>query len=216
MSWPSSPIGTVSCAAYALSHRMGGPLERPDISWPSLPIGTVSCTAFVLCHRTGRPGGGGGGGEEGRKERRGGDRGKSYNHHTDGGEKRRIRKFSTKKVSPLFSGNFPDFFPEIVRIVFLYVSGGLFPTVSVVVVRFSSDSSFLLLLLPPPSSSLPVLRHSTNAVQLIVPIGDDGQRCPSLWPVLWLSTNAVQMTVPIGDDSQLMSGRLRPMARPIA
>ena len=49
ISWPSSPIGTVSCTAFVLSHRTGGP---PDISWPSSPIGTVSCTASVLSHRT--------------------------------------------------------------------------------------------------------------------------------------------------------------------
>ena len=40
----------------ALSHRMGGPQERTDISWPSSPIGTVSCTACVLrSNRTGGP-----------------------------------------------------------------------------------------------------------------------------------------------------------------
>ena len=54
----------------------------------------------------------------------------------------------------------------------------------------------------------PFLWLSTNAVQLTVPIGDDGQL--TFWascgpPVLWHSTNAVQLTVPIGDDGQLMS-----------
>ena len=115
ISWPSSPIGVVSCTAFVLCHRTGRAEEPEDISWPSSPIGVVSCTAFVLCHRTGRP-------EEpediswpssligvvsctvwrrrrrGRKEaeeRRGGDRGKSYNHHTDGGEKQSfVRKGS--------------------------------------------------------------------------------------------------------------------------
>ena len=38
---------TVSCAASVLSHRTGQAPEAPDISWPSSPIGTVSCTAFV-------------------------------------------------------------------------------------------------------------------------------------------------------------------------
>ena len=58
ISWPSSPIGTVSCTACVLCHRTGGPKgaqEPQDISWPSSPIGTVSCTAFVLSHRTGGP-----------------------------------------------------------------------------------------------------------------------------------------------------------------
>ena len=52
ISWPSSPIGTVSCTAFVLSHRTGQAPEPPDISWPSSPIGAVSCTAFVLSHRT--------------------------------------------------------------------------------------------------------------------------------------------------------------------
>ena len=55
----------------------------------------------------------------------------------------------------------------------------------------------------------PVLWLSTNAVQLTVPIGDDGQLMSGGsggWPVLWLSTNAVQLTAPIGGDGQLMSG----------
>ena len=46
-----------------------------------------------------------------------------------------------------------------------------FPTVSVVVVRFSSVTSFLLPSLPPLLSS-PLL---CGAVQLTTPIGDDGQ-----------------------------------------
>ena len=54
ISWPSSPIGVVSCTAFVLCHRTGRAEEVEDISWPSSPIGTVSCTAFVLCHRTGR------------------------------------------------------------------------------------------------------------------------------------------------------------------
>ena len=84
------------------------------------------------------------------------------------------------------------------------------------VVRFSSDTFLLLLLLI--LLLLQLLWLSTNAVQLTVPIGDDGQRCPSpscLWPVLWLSTNAVQLAVPIGDDGQLMSFSLLPLARPM-
>ena len=108
ISWPSSPIGVVSCTAFVLCHRTGRPEELEDISWPSSPIGTVSCTACVLSHRTGeaderkqrkrrRRG------EEERKE--GGVRGKSYNLHTDGGEKSRWparapkarKKFENKK-----------------------------------------------------------------------------------------------------------------------
>ena len=53
-----------------------------------------------------------------------------------------------------------------------------FPTVSVEVARFSSVPSFLpsVLLLPAfLLSSAPSPRLSTNAVQLTVPIGDDGQ-----------------------------------------
>ena len=86
-----------------------------------------------------------------------------------------------------------------------------------------------LLLLPPPSfllrllcflsSASPVLWLSTNAVQLAVPIGDDGQLmsgASSAWPVLWLSTDAVQLAVPIGDDGQLMSAQLLWPARPMA
>ena len=61
ISWPSSPIGTVSCTAFVLCHRTGRPEEPEDISWPSSPIGVASCTAFVLCHRTDRPAGGAGG-----------------------------------------------------------------------------------------------------------------------------------------------------------
>ena len=64
-------------------------------------------------------------------------------------------------------------------------------------------------LLAPPSVAhvpWPVLWLSANAVQLTVPIGDDGQLMSGGPPVLWLSTNAVQLTVPIGDDGQLMSG----------
>ena len=73
ISWRSSPIGTVSCTAFVLSHRTGGPPEPPDISWPSSPTGVVSCTEEA----------------DEAEERKGkeGDRGKSYNHHTDGGEK---------------------------------------------------------------------------------------------------------------------------------
>ena len=57
------------------------------------------------------------------------------------------------------------------------------------------------------SSTRAVLRPSTNAVQLTVPIGDDGQLMSGDWPVLWLCTYyAVQLTVPVGDDGQLMSG----------
>ena len=58
------------------------------------------------------------------------------------------------------------------------------------------------------SGAWPVLWLSTNAVQLAVPIGDDGQLmsgASGAWPVLWLSTHAVQLTVPIGDDGTLMS-----------
>ena len=58
------------------------------------------------------------------------------------------------------------------------------------------------------SSGWPVLWLSTHAVQLTVPIGDDGQlmsSASSAWPVLWLSTHAVQLTVPMGDEGQLMS-----------
>ena len=93
-----------------------------------------------------------------------------------------------------------------------------FPTVSVEVVRFSSITFILLLLLLLSSSPLlPLLRFLlcfiSSAVQLTVPIGDDGQLMSNRWPVLWLSTNAVQLTVPIGDDGQLMSG---PLARPMA
>ena len=40
ISWPSSPIGTVSCTAFVLCHRTGRPEEPEDISWPSSPIGT--------------------------------------------------------------------------------------------------------------------------------------------------------------------------------
>ena len=63
-----------------------------------------------------------------------------------------------------------------------------FPTVSVVVVRFSSVTS------SPSFLSSPLL-SSSNAVQLAVPIGDDGQlmsggSCGP--PFMWLSTNAVQ------------------------
>ena len=65
--------------------------------------------------------------------------------------------------------------------------------------------SFLLLLGLSSSSASPVLWLSTHAVQLTVPIGDDGQQMSGGWPVLWLSTHAVQLTVPIGDDGQLMS-----------
>ena len=39
MSWPSSPIGVVSCTAFVLCHRTGGLKELKDISWPSSPIG---------------------------------------------------------------------------------------------------------------------------------------------------------------------------------
>ena len=115
ISWPSSPIVTVICTACVLCHRTGRGEERQDISWPSSPIGTVSCTACVLSHRTGQvediswpssPIGAaectgrlynrfarekvaaaepqGGGGEEKEKEK--GVTGKSYNHHTHGGE----------------------------------------------------------------------------------------------------------------------------------
>ena len=52
ISWPSSPIGTVSCTAFVLCHRTGRAEEVEDISWPSSPIGVVSCIAFVLSHRT--------------------------------------------------------------------------------------------------------------------------------------------------------------------
>ena len=61
------------------------------------------------------------------------------------------------------------------------------------------------------SGAPPVLWLSTNAVQLTVPIGDDGQLMSGGsggsggWPVLWPTTNAVQLTVSIGDDGQLMS-----------
>ena len=53
ISWPSSPMGTVSCTAlFVLCHRTGQP---PDISWPSSPIGGEG---------GGRRRGGGGGGTE--------------------------------------------------------------------------------------------------------------------------------------------------------
>ena len=39
------PTGEVSCTAVALCQRMGQPPEPQDISWPSSPIGTVSCAA---------------------------------------------------------------------------------------------------------------------------------------------------------------------------
>ena len=55
-----------------------------------------------------------------------------------------------------------------------------------------------------------VLWLTTNAVQLIVPIGDDGQLTSCLRPVLWLSTNAVQLTVPVGDDGQRCPAALVP------
>ena len=45
------------CNSLKLCHRTGRAEEPEDISWPSSPIGVVSCTAFVLCHRTGRRGG---------------------------------------------------------------------------------------------------------------------------------------------------------------
>ena len=69
------------------------------------------------------------------------------------------------------------------------------------------------------SGGWPVLWLSTTAVQLTVPIGDDGplMSCTSGgWPVLWLSTTAVQLTVPTGDDGQLMSFSLLRLARPMA
>ena len=62
----------------------------------------------------------------------------------------------------------------------------------------------------------PVLWLSTDAIQLAVPIGDDGQLMSSTScarPVLWLSTDAVQLAVPIGDDGQLMSSTS--CARPV-
>ena len=72
---------------------------------------------------------------------------------------------------------------------------------------FLCPSSLLLLfLLCFLSSASLVLWLSTHAVQLTVPIGDDGQLMSYSWPVLWLSTDAVQLTVPVGDDGQLMSG----------
>ena len=39
----------VSCTAVVLSHRTG---QAEDISWPSSPIGAVSCTAFGVVSRT--------------------------------------------------------------------------------------------------------------------------------------------------------------------
>ena len=60
------------------------------------------------------------------------------------------------------------------------------------------------------SGGPPVLWLRTNAVQLTVPIGDDGQLMSGASgasggpPVPWL--NAIQLTVSIGDDGQLMSG----------
>ena len=75
----------------------------------------------------------------------------------------------------------------------------LFPTVSVEVgMIFLCPASFFF------SSFLP-----PHAVQLTVPIGDDGQLMSGRsWgpPVLWISKHAVQLTVPTGDDGQLMSG----------
>ena len=112
ISWPSSPIGVISCTASVLCHRTGRREEVEDISWPSSPIGVVSCTASVLSHRTGQPPEASDiswpywspigwsarakkvaegeaekrrGEEEGKGRR---DRGKSYNLHTDGGKKR--------------------------------------------------------------------------------------------------------------------------------
>ena len=73
ISWPSSPIGTVSCTEFVLSHRTGG---AQDTSWLSSPIGTVSCTALVLSRgeeaeeRKQRRGSGGEEADE-RKRRRG-------------------------------------------------------------------------------------------------------------------------------------------------
>ena len=42
------------------------------------------------------------------------------------------------------------------------------------------------------SGGWPVLWLSTNAVQLAVPIGDDGQLMSVGWPVLWLSASAAK------------------------
>ena len=44
------PIGMVGCTAFVLI-RTGGPQKPQDISWPSSPIETVSCSAFVLSYR---------------------------------------------------------------------------------------------------------------------------------------------------------------------
>ena len=52
MSWPSSPMGTVSCTAYLLSYMTSGALEPEDISWPS-SVEMVSGRAFVLSYVTG-------------------------------------------------------------------------------------------------------------------------------------------------------------------
>ena len=97
-----------------------------------------------------------------------------------------------------------------------FVCKFFFPTVSVVVVRFSSVTSSPPPLLPLLSSLLCflssaslVLWLSTHAVQLTAPIGDDGQLMSGgsgARPVLWLSTHALQLTAPIADDGQLMSG----------
>ena len=45
MRTPISTAVGVKITALVLSHRMGGAPEPSDISWPLSPLGTVSCTA---------------------------------------------------------------------------------------------------------------------------------------------------------------------------
>ena len=55
---------------------------------------------------------------------------------------------------------------------------------------------------PPSSSSSLILWLSPRAVQLTVPIGNDGQLMSGAPPILWPSTHAVQLAVPMGDDGR--------------
>ena len=57
----------------------------------------------------------------------------------------------------------------------------------------SHFSSSILTLLP----HSPPARPMTNAVQLTVPVGDDGQLMSCPWPVLWLSTNCSTADIPV-------------------
>ena len=79
----------------------------------------------------------------------------------------------------------------------------LFPTVSVEVVRFSSVTSPALL----RPMALYTCSTADRSYRRRRPA--DVRAPPCLRPVLWLSTDAVQLAVPIGDDGQLMSGHLR-------